>query len=656
MLRGFFDTECYQNYWLFKAKINGVIYTVRLVDDASLDEYNKSIILSTFRNTMVSFNGIGYDIPVIRGALAGYNTTQLKWITDQIIVHGVRPWELPVGKWTPPDHVDIMEVAPGIASQKIYAGRIHSKTMRDLPYDPNAILTAEQMKEVDDYCENDLAVLEELHATLAPQLHQRVELSKRYGMDLRSKSDAQLAEAVLKRRCETLMGRSVTKPDIDWNLRFKYEVPAFISFQLPVLQAALETIRGAVFSLGKSGAVEMPSELQGLEISIGSSTYRLGIGGLHSSEKSINYQSDATHVLRDSDVASYYPTLILNSGKWPPALGPAFIKEYEAIKDERLAAKSLQGKLKKSGDTTSPEYIEAHVGNEGGKIMINGSFGKTGSPYSILFAPEMLIQTTVTGQLALLMIIEWHEHHGIPIVSANTDGIVAYCPRDKLPLSDWLLAEWEKRTGLTMETVEYAAIYSRDVNNYIAIKNDREIKAKGEYAKGGLIAKKNPDIQICAEAVGIYLRDGIHPLYTISACQDIRQFVTVRQVTGGAKKMHGVGPNKKALVRDMVTTLMSCGWSKEGRKWGKGGVTRDPRDAYESCFAPQTEEYLGKVVRWYYGRNSPGAIVYAKNGNQVPDSEGARPAMVLPDEFPDDIDYVWYLRKTMNMLNDLGVR
>ena len=40
------------------------------------------------------------------------------------------------------------------------------------------------------------------------------------------------------------------------------------------------------------------------------------------------------------------------------------------------------------------------VTNEAMKIMINGSFGKFGSKWSVLYSPDLLIQTTVTGQLA----------------------------------------------------------------------------------------------------------------------------------------------------------------------------------------------------------------------------------------------------------------
>lgn len=651
-----YDTECYPNYWLLKFKFEtGITYSFQLLEGQTFTREQKQSILNMFDLfTTVSFNGNYYDVPMITAALNGYDPQQLKMINDKIIVEKVKPWELNLPEWKPRDHIDIMEVAPGAGSQKQYAGRIHCQKMQDLPYDPSRELTPEEIVEVDKYCDNDLSVLYELFKALAPQLQQREALGKRYGLDLRSKSDAQLAETVIKHRCEQATGRRIYKPEINWNLRFKYRLPEYITFALPQLQRALAIVQGATFSLGASGTVVMSQELEGLEITINTSTYKIGVGGLHSQEKKAVYISDANYVLRDNDVASYYPSLILNSGAWPPALGETFLREYAAIKDERLAAKALQGRLKKAGDTTSAEYIEANVGNESGKIMINGTFGKTGSPYSVLFAPEMLIQTTITGQLCLLMLIEWHEYYGIPVISANTDGMVVKCPRDKVYVSEHLVEEWQKRTGLEMETVEYRGLYSRDVNNYFAIKSDGEVKRKGEYSTAGLIEKKNPDVEICADAVAEFLSKGTVIANTIYNCRDIRKFVTIQRVNGGGVKLWGEGPLKGALVRDIVPTIQAHGWTKEGRKWRKGDVVTDPTSAYKSCFQPQRPEYLGKVVRWYYGTQSPGPIVYASNGNTVGMSYGAQPCMDLPAEFPGDIDYDWYIRKADDMLRDVG--
>jgi hypothetical protein len=497
-------------------------------------------------------------------------------------------------------------------------------------------------------------VLDALFDELHPQIKQREILGKRYGIDLRSKSDAQVAEAVLKYRCEIAVGRRIYKPEIDWDMRFCYRVPEFIRFELPQLQHALDLVRKAEFRLGASGTVTMPDALEGLCIPIGGSTYKVGIGGLHSQEKRIAHVADDVWSLRDNDVASYYPSLILNSGEWPKALGPLFLKEYESIKDERLAAKKKQGQLEKAGVKSGDEYEDAKVGNEGGKIMINGTFGKTGSPYSILFAPTMLIQTTVTGQLSLLMLIEWHERAGISVISANTDGIVVKCRKDQIAISEMLIAGWQMRTGLVMETAEYAAIYSRDVNNYIAVKKGGGVKRKGEYSTAGLVEKKNPDCEICADAVALFLEKGVAISDTIRACRDIRKFVTVVRVTGGGVKMWGDGPRKDDKVRDMIPVIQADGWVKVGRKWEKNGVQADASTAYANCFAPQREEYLGKVVRWYYGTQSPGPIVYASNGNIVSMSYGAKPCMTLPDEFPDDVDYDWYINRSNGMLEDIG--
>jgi len=295
------------------------------------------------------------------------------------------------------------------------------------------------------------------------------------------------------------------------------------------------------------------------------------------------------------------------------------------------------------------------VDDDGGKIQINGTFGKTGSPYSILFAPTMLIQTTITGQLCLLMLIEWHEHYGISVISANTDGIVIKCRRDMLHISEHLIAEWQRRTGLEMETVEYKSIHSRDVNNYFAVKADGEVKRKGEYAISGLVEKKNPDIEICSDAVAAYLANGTPLLYTITECRDIRKFITVIKVTDGGTKLWGHGPIKGTKVRDMIAVLQENGWTKSGRFWSKDGYgyLRKPGEAYITCFDPQTPEYLGKVVRWYYSTNAPGPIV-RPNGNLVPNSLNSRPVMTLPDEFPDDIDYEFYYQKCLQILVDIG--
>lgn len=658
----FYDTEAFPNYWLLKIRVqNGPVFSFSLQHGESFNQTQIHEIESLFALFLVvSFNGNYYDVPIICAALCGFTCEQLKWLSDEIIVNQRKPWELGLpSEWKPADHIDVMEVLPGTGSQKQYAGRIHCKTMLDLPYEPDTWLTEIQILKVDSYCENDLTVLEALYRSLQPQLEIRQRLGARFGADLRSKSDAQVGESVIKIRCEKILGQRIYKPAPDWNVRFRYEIPRFITFQSPVLNDVLARVRASIFQLGPSGHVEMPIQLEGLEIPIGRTVYKIGIGGLHSKDVSTVHRSDQAHVLRDNDVRGYYPRLILNSGKWPPALGPAFREAYGAIVSERDEAKAREKKLKEFGNTKDPAYVEGYAAyseNEGGKVASNGPFGKLGSIYSPLFAPEMLIDTTLTGQLSLLMLAEWHEIQSIPVVSANTDGLLIRCPRDKIAVSESIIAYWQKQTNLEMETKEFKVIYMRDVNNYIGIPVDEteEVKRKGEFARSGLIEKKNPDVEICSDAVAEFLSKGTPILYTIAACRDIRKFVTIQKVAGGAVKLWGEGPRKGTLVRDMTTTLEANGWRKNGRKWERGGMIADPTSAHQLCFQPQMPEVLGKVVRWYYGIRSPGPIVYNSNGNTVSLSYGAQPCMTLPDEFPSDIDYAWYLDNCSKMLKDVG--
>ena len=87
----------------------------------------------------------------------------------------------------------------------------------------------------------------------------------------------------------------------------------------------------------------------------------------------------------------------------------------------------------------------------------------------------------------------------------------------------------------------------------------------------------------------------------------------------------------------------------------------DVESAYRMHCGEDQFYYLGKVVRWYYGKGESGALHYYKmneggSRSKVPKSDGAMPLMNMPDELPTDIDYGWYIRETNSMLEELGVR
>jgi len=262
--------------------------------------------------------------------------------------------------------------------------------------------------------------------------------------------------------------------------------------------------------------------------------------------------------------------------------------------------------LKKEIETLKAEKKKYVVEADGKKIQLNGSFGKFGSKYSSLYSPQLLLQTTITGQLSLLMLIEELELNGIRVVSANTDGIVTYYHESQIPTLQDILFNWEIQTSYTLEQTDYRELASRDVNNYIAVKLDGKTKCKGCFGEASM--SKNPDGLIIYEAVAEFIANGTPIEKTITDCDDIRKFVTVRRVTGGA------------LFRG---------------------------------------EYLGKAVRFYHSCDlglADMSLVYAKNGNKVPMSQGCRPLMNLPNAFPEDVNFYYYYTKANEVLKGVGYK
>lgn len=211
------DVECYRDYWMvgFKNIDTGKLVQYELFDGHDLDVDGIKRIMR--RRTTVGFNSITYDLPMIAAACQGKTCAELKVISDRIIMQNLKPWDIErefgivVPKW---DHIDLIEVAPGQASLKIYGGRVHSRKMQDLPIEPDASISPKQRVELCLYNDNDLGTTIDLYRKLEPQIRLRETLTETYGLDLRSKSDAQIAEAVLKKEVERLTGSRPMRPSI----------------------------------------------------------------------------------------------------------------------------------------------------------------------------------------------------------------------------------------------------------------------------------------------------------------------------------------------------------------------------------------------------------------------------------------------------------
>lgn len=602
-----FDIEIYPNYFcaIFRSYKTGkvLLFEEDLEGSAFMDRNLFKWCLENL--TVATFNGINFDLPLCAMLCGGRSIEELKQAADDIILNNQRASDILQKykiKKLAADHIDIIEVAPLFASLKAYGGRLHVPRMQDLPFHPSTVLNPAQKAITRWYCVNDTTSTGFLAACLKEQIDLRYVLSNEIGIDLRSKSDAQIAEQIIGNEYHRKTGKRAQRPKIEPGTVYFYEKPYSLNFTTPLMQHVLHVVRTSPFEIGHDGKIIMPKAVGDLQFQLGNSIYQMGIGGLHSMEKTTRHITDDVYQLVDKDVASYYPMIILENRYFPEHMGPIFLEIYGGITKRRLAAKA-------AGNKPVADSL---------KIVINGTFGKLLSPWSIVYAPKLGFHVTIGGQLFLLMYVEALESHGISVVSGNTDGIMVKCPRTHLPLLEEITKWWERTTGFTTEGKNYRAIYSRDINNYIAIDEKGIIKHKGAYANPWNDPKENPEKKlhknpvttICIEAVDQYLLNG-KPLHdTIYECKDIRKFIRMQSVTDGAVK-----------------------------------IDNHTGEA----------DYLGKQIRWYYSVAERGnEILRAKNGHKVPSSDGGRPCMQLPESFPNDVDYDWYLARSTRILKDIG--
>lgn len=579
-MRLFLDVECYPNYFLIVFKTEDYRVKSFTLDENNTFDKNRVLKLLSSCET-IGFNSRSYDIPMILKACDITHSFEsngiLKNLSDELInfdtYHVLTKHDI----WTPKtyNHIDIINVIPDKASLKMYGARIHTEFLQDLPYDPSKILTKEEKKEVEKYCVNDVNITIDLYKKIEKEIEIRKRLSIEHGIDLKSKSDAQIAEALFRNKLK------IYKPDLS-SFEFKYEKPEFLKFNNEELLELENKVNSVTFK-GIAGDKIKKDEVS-TKFTVNNKEYKLGIGGLHSTENAIYHIINEDEFLIDIDVTSYYPSIILNNKICPQNIGDNFFKIYNTWYEERIKAK-----LSKN------ENLSWVL-----KIILNGAFGKFNSKYSILYCPKSLIQTTLTGQLSLIMLIEQLEENGFFVISANTDGMTVKGFKNKYDLFKRITENWEIKTNFKLEEVSYKSIFIQSVNNYIAIKEDNSLKLKGIFANNNL--SKNPTIEVCKKAILNYIRNKIDVEDTIYS-EEINpcNFLKVRKVKDGG--------------------------------YYKG-------------------KYLGKIVRWYWSNEGEPILNY--KGDKVADSDFAIPIMNLNEKMIN-INYDKYIDTTYKLLESLGL-
>lgn len=372
-------------------------------------------------------------------------------------------------------------------------------------------LPLEDFDNMIDYNINDIESTAELLNRCKKDIDLRIAIEDEYGVRVLSKDGVNIGMKILTQKYLEKTG--LTRWDIE-GLRspmdyipLKDVILPFIKYDSPILQRVLDDMKSQIVSPGRKG-YENNFIFNGLR-------YTVGVGGIHSKNDPEIIIPKEDEMLIDIDVASLYPSMLIEYKFYPKHLGPEFLEVYSQIKDERIEAKHNGDKVK----------------NETLKLALNGLSGNLQNQHNFCYSPFAVMQIRINGQLLLLMLAERLTQIGCRIVQANTDGLFVLLKKSIYEQANKICQEWEQLTRLTLEEERFEAMYQYAINDYIAVKegyketkNPDLIKTKGMFITKVLLGK-GLSAKIIPEAIIKYFVDGIPVEDTIKGCTDIRKFL-----------------------------------------------------------------------------------------------------------------------------------
>lgn len=502
------------------------------------------------------YNNLHYDNPIINYIIDYYDVLKEKTylricdsifnlsrtITTSQADDNIEAWK----KWKYQVWFDSFDILTMLYSQKLRVGLKEMQVTMQYPNvlefdgDFNKFLEEDRIEEMIEYNVNDVNSTEELLNRCKEDVDLRIAIEDEYGVRVLSKDGVNIGMKILTQKY-------LEKTGLKWwdikDLRSPADVIAlnkvilpFIEYKDPILCNVLSDMKKQIVSPGRKG-YENKFVFRGLK-------YSVGVGGIHSENKPEIIIPKEDEMLIDIDVASLYPSMIIEYKFYPKHLGPEFLEVYDDVKVERIEAKH-------NSIITKDKTL---------KLALNGLSGNLQNEHNFCYSPFTVMQIRINGQLLLLMLAEKLSDIGCRIVQANTDGLFVLLKKNLYEKLQSICKEWEQQTKLILEEDRFEAMYQYAINDYIAVKEgyqamkklfenepEKALNKKGkpytsldmikkDYVKekGMFITKvllgKGMSAKIIPEAIRDYFVDGVPVKDTIYNCKDIKKFLTYQKV------------------------------------------------------------------------------------------------------------------------------
>jgi hypothetical protein len=498
-----------------------------------------------------------YNIPTICSSI--FNLSKTITTSNEDNIDAWKHWKYQI--W-----FDTFDILTMLYSNKLRVGlkeiqvTMQYPNVQEFVCDWTKPLPLEDFDSMIDYNINDIESTSELLNRCKKDVDLRIAIEDEYGVRVLSKDGVNIGMKILTQKYLEKTG--LTWWDIK-DLRspmsvipLKDVILPFIKYDSPILQRVLDDMKNQIVSPGRKG-YENKFVFNNLR-------YSVGVGGIHSvnSPEIIIPRDD--EMLIDIDVASLYPSMLIEYEFYPKHLGKEFLEVYKQIKDERIEAKHNGDKVK----------------NETLKLALNGLSGNLQNEHNFCYSPFAVMQIRINGQLLLLMLAEKLTQIGCRIVQANTDGLFVLLKKDAYSKVNSICREWEQLTKLTLEEDRFKAMYQYAINDYFAITEDNKVKEKGMFITTIKLGKGLTP-KIIPKAVISFFKDGIPVEDTIKNCTDIRDFL-MSEKTGKQWHIEYMNEEQQRTNRFYASTNGGYLW-----KWKDTGHKEGEIITY-------TEPYVGE--------------------------------------------------------------
>ena len=476
------------------------------------------------------FNSKGYDQYIIKAICEGYSPEEVKQVNDWIISGG-QGWQCPLlnGVFFRFNNVDIMDDMQMGLSLKAIEGHLGmSIEETEVDFNLDRPLTQEELALTIKYCIHDVDATEKVTEIRKNYLDNKIYLGSLKDIEptkALAMTNAKLTAAYLDAHnilSVEEMGADEREYKYPENLRREYIPKEVFEFFDRLYDKSIPDEE-----LFKSK----------LNISVGECPVTLGFGGIHGAIPFHQEGEVNGRLIRNYDVASYYPHLMVYYGY-----------TSRNIPNPQIYAEMLEARMKakKSGDKATANAL---------KLVANTTYGAMLNKYNDLYDPLMGRSVCITGQLFLLELSQHliAECSTLRIVQLNTDGIMVSFDETEYDKVLAITKEWEQRTRFELEEDRIKRIVQKDVNNYVEIPYEGDPKIKGGYLVRGIAPagafNVNNNAIIIAKAIVDYFTKGTEVEITIGECTNISQFQLIAKAGSKYKEAYHLVDGKQEPVQ-----------------------------------------------------------------------------------------------------------